>query len=471
MQGVYSDDAVVAQLTDDLTADGVRLFSFFRMDADDTEHVRAQLEQMALPHSARVLDVGCGVGEFARIAATLRDDLDFTLLNVSPAQLARCPDGFEKITADFHNIPAQDGAFDAVLLDYAIGHGALLLLMQELARVVKHGGIVFMHDLFARNNEDATEFSAVLGYAAYSVAEVMDAADAAGLVMLGAWEDRCSAPLPDDVTRPVRHTLEAMQPMALRFVKAGRPLAAALNHHERIALQYSGGKDSTAVLYLLRPWWDRLTVYWTNTGDPVPETLEVIDEVRAEVAHFVEITGDVKAWRAANGTPSDIVTFRGHAIGNFLGFGDLRLSNRFDCCWANLMLPMVQRMQADGVTLIVRGTKDADMPAQPVNSGDIHDGFEILYPVQDWSDEEVFDFLAQEGAPVADYYAFGAPTAPECLGCTAWWDDRKAAFMAARHPEQYAQYRDTLKRIKSGALASLACLEREIGEGEDHGGA
>lgn len=465
MHGLYANDSMVAAHTDELTAAGVRLFSFFRMHADDTEHVRQQLEQMNLIHGARILDVGCGVGEFARIATTIRPDIEFVLLNVSPSQLARCPDEFQKIAADFHDIPADGGTFDAVLLDYAIGHGALISLLVELARVLKHGGVLFVHDLFADDAEQAVEFTELLGYTAYGIDEVVTVANAAGLILLNAWEDRCSAAIPDHITKPVRHTLGAMTPASLRFVKAGRPLADALNQHDNIALQYSGGKDSTAVLYLLRPWWDKLTVYWMNTGDPIAETLDVIEQVRAEVARFVEIKGDVKAWREANGTPSDLVSFRGHWIGNLLGFGDFKVSSRFDCCWANLMQPMYQRMREDGVTLILRGTKDADMPTQPVDSGSVIDGIEIVYPVQDWTDAEVFAFLRQEGAPVADYYAFGAPTAPECLGCTAWWDDKKAAFLAARYPKQYAHYRNTLERIRDMARASLECLEQEIGAG------
>lgn len=469
MSGFYENDAAVAQVTGQLTADGVRLLSFFRMAEDDVEHVRQQLEQMNLPRGASVLDAGCGVGEFARLASAIRPDLRFTLLNVSDAQLALCPDGHTKIRADFHSIPVESGGFDAVLLDYAIGHGELGPLLVELSRVLKHGGMLFIHDLFrGDDSEQADAFSKALNYASYTVSDAVLAADAAGLVLNQAWEDRCSAPLPEHVVGPYRTMLGGMDPASLRFLKSGRSVADAMNAHDTIAMQYSGGKDSTAVLYLLRPWWDKMTVYWTNTGDPVPETLAIIEQVRAQVARFVEVTADVKAWRETNGTPSDIVTFRHHTIGNLLGFGDLRLSSRFDCCWNNLMLPMYQRMQADGVTLIVRGTKDVDMPTQPLASGGVYDGFEVLYPVQDWTDAEVFGFLEQEGAPVAEYYAYGAPTAPECLGCTAWWDDKKAAFMADRYPEQYARYRKTLERIKAAVLASLACLDSEI-EGVNHG--
>lgn len=39
-----------------------------------------------------------------------------------------------------------------------------------------------------------------------------------------------------------------------------------IDRHERVVLFFSGGKDSLTCLLLLRPYWDRLTVCWINTG-------------------------------------------------------------------------------------------------------------------------------------------------------------------------------------------------------------
>lgn len=84
-------------------------------------------------------------------------------------------------------------------------------------------------------------------------------------------------------------------------------LLATLARHDRIALQLSGGRDSIACLYLMRPWLDRITVYWLNTGAAFPETLAVIEQMRAWVPHFVEIDGDQPGHVARHGIPSDLV--------------------------------------------------------------------------------------------------------------------------------------------------------------------
>ena len=75
----YRDDSIVAAQTAALIARGERIFQVFRFSDDDLAHCRALLHLADLPHRARVLDIGCGIGEFALHAQ--RADLFWTLLN------------------------------------------------------------------------------------------------------------------------------------------------------------------------------------------------------------------------------------------------------------------------------------------------------------------------------------------------------------------------------------------------------
>ena len=43
-----------------------------------------------------------------------------------------------------------------------------------------------------------------------------------------------------------------------------------LGSHKHAVLQFSGGKDSTALMYLARPWLDRITVIFGETGATFP---------------------------------------------------------------------------------------------------------------------------------------------------------------------------------------------------------
>jgi len=38
----------------------------------------------------------------------------------------------------------------------------------------------------------------------------------------------------------------------------------------RTILQFSGGQDSIALLYLMEPFWEDLTVVWADAGDASP---------------------------------------------------------------------------------------------------------------------------------------------------------------------------------------------------------
>lgn len=234
-----------------------------------------------------------------------------------------------------------------------------------------------------------------------------------------------------------------------------------LQGYRRPALHFSGGKDSLACLYLLRDHLDLITVYHVNAGDQFPETAAVVDSVRSWIPNFVEVNSGVKLWREQFGYPSDLVPAKAHQIGVSYGMNDFTLTNRFDCCWHNLMRPMHERMIADGVDLVIRGTKLCDTGTVPANGKNEH--YEIFLPINDWSHDQVFDYLESVGAPKNPIYDFfTSMSAPECMGCTAWWDDGKAAYLKARHPELLATYQGNLQTIASTISSHMADLYSEL---------
>lgn len=235
----------------------------------------------------------------------------------------------------------------------------------------------------------------------------------------------------------------------------------------RPALQFSGGKDSLACLYLLRDKWDWLPVYWLNTGDGYPETEAVVRQVQAWIPNFIEVTSDVKAFRAINGNPTDLMPAKSHPIALGYGMSKLPLVSRFDCCWHNRMRPMHQRMLADGVDVVIRGTKKSDtgtIPAEGVVPGL---GYDVLLPIRDWSHDDVFAYLKEVGAPHNAIYDYGSATsAPECMGCTAWWDDGRKDYLKARHPQTYHAYQGHLSDIAKTLQSHLDDLQGQLHQGD-----
>lgn len=240
-------------------------------------------------------------------------------------------------------------------------------------------------------------------------------------------------------------------------------IADTFARHTRIALQFSGGKDSLAVLLLLRPLWDRLTVYWLNSGDAFPETVALMKRIRSMVPSFVEVAGRQPAVHAAMGWPTDVVPAACTSFG-IASDGSSRqpLIDRYTCCIQALMLPLHERMIADGITLVVRGQKNADAVKAPTRSGQVLDGIEYLYPIEGWTDEQVFRFLSVQDALLTPQYGEGMPSSLDCMHCTGWLEHRSTGYLAKHHPEVHREVSRRLKVIRIAIAPVVRALNQTI---------
>ena len=237
-------------------------------------------------------------------------------------------------------------------------------------------------------------------------------------------------------------------------------LLDVLDRHKQVALSFSGGKDSTACAWKLRDRWEGITFYHLDTGDLLPEVVEVVDQVRRLVPHWVTVRSDPAAWMAANGLPSDLVPHSSHPVGQHMAEG-VRLSSRYDCCGANLMAPLFRRIRNDGNTLLIRGTKRADMRRLPMRSGEVLEGVELLLPLLEWSDADVMAYLAFMGAPVSSAYSHFT-NLPECATCPAWWGEGRAAYLRGRHPALFARLQERMHAVMGEVGPVAANLATEL---------
>ena len=228
-----------------------------------------------------------------------------------------------------------------------------------------------------------------------------------------------------------------------------------------IALQFSGGKDSLALVHLLRPHWDRLTLYHVDTGDLLPEVREIVDGVEALVPAFVRIETHAADWHARFGLPSDLVPTTGTPAGLAIGIGSRRIVDRFDCCASNIMAPMHERMAADGIRLVIRGTKRADLPKLPAENGPTGMGYDLWLPLLDWSDDDVFAYLREAGAPICRVYENGVQS-PECATCPAWWSEGRADYLGRHHSDLLAVYQAKLEQVAAEVAPLWVNLQREM---------
>ncbi|AOJ09665.1 phosphoadenosine phosphosulfate reductase family protein [Burkholderia mayonis] len=235
-----------------------------------------------------------------------------------------------------------------------------------------------------------------------------------------------------------------------------------IERHKRIALQFSGGKDSIALLHLMRPYWDRLTVYWLDTGDSFPEAREIVEQVDRMVPRFERIEGRQPSVIAQFGIPSDIVPANATPIGIAAKGGGVLIQDRYSCCMRSLMMPMHEQMKADGITLVIRGQKASDRMRSPIKSGHVEDGIEYLFPLEAWDDSRVFAFLREQGVALPRYYEV-MRASPDCMSCSAYWEDGRAAYLKRHHPEAYEECQRRLNAISDATAEAIAHFNMEIG--------
>jgi phosphoadenosine phosphosulfate reductase len=237
-------------------------------------------------------------------------------------------------------------------------------------------------------------------------------------------------------------------------------IAATFARHHRIGFQFSGGRDSTAALYLLRPLWSRMTVYHLDTGDQFPETRRVVQAVARDVP-IVMIHGDSKAVREQFGLPSDLVPVDSTDLGRACTGEAVRIVSKFECCARSLMLPMHQRMLDDGISLIVRGQRADEFAQAPTRSGDRDEHVELLFPIEDWTAAQVDAYIREHDLPVAPFYAEGMNETPECMGCTGWWRDGRLQYLRRYYPHEYAEVRRTISIVRAAIDRQYATLNDE----------
>lgn len=227
----------------------------------------------------------------------------------------------------------------------------------------------------------------------------------------------------------------------------------------KIALQFSGGKDSLVLLDLMRKHWDKMTVYYCNSGDAFPETKAIIDAVKSIVPHFVEVQGKKKEVEAEHGWSSDLVPASTTPFGCMVEEKKQTLIDRYSCCYLSLMKPLHDRMREDGIKVIIRGQRNSDFPKSPIKDGEVVDGFKIFYPLANYTETDIFEYLEKNDIPIPRFYTEGMTSGGDCMHCTAWVEHGQAKYLNKFHPKEAKIVFDRLKTINSMIKEQYAPLE------------
>ncbi len=237
-------------------------------------------------------------------------------------------------------------------------------------------------------------------------------------------------------------------------------------------LEFSGGKDSLAVLLLLKDQLDDIVVLWADSGDSFPETIAQMERVREMCPHFAVAHGCQPEVIERGGYPVDVLPVRNYAGVQFLAQQYRpKLQGFMECCMNSFLIPMQQKAIELGATTIIRGQKSCDHHKSPLKNGDVVDGIEYLFPIEDWTDEQVMEFVKDSDLLLAHYSE--ANTGLDCMHCTAYLADNqwKLPYLERNHPAAAAEVTRRLKLIQREVLADMRHLDSIISTSEvnNHG--
>ena len=231
-------------------------------------------------------------------------------------------------------------------------------------------------------------------------------------------------------------------------------------NHKKIAFGFSGGKDSIACLILLQEYLHEITVFWLNTGDAFPETMAQIDDVKKLCPNFIEVKSNQPEDIAKNGYPVDVLPIRNHiGVQAATMIKRLPLQSFIACCEKNLMHPLQNAMLEFGATMIIRGQKLVDHHKSPVRSGDVINGVEYFFPIENMTDHDVMN-LVKDSPLLPKHYEF-ANTSLDCMHCTAYMAENtwKLQYLEKNHPITGAEVRKRLIMIRQEIQQDLQYFE------------
>lgn len=171
--------AILDHATDAAVALGGRILQGCRFGATDEEHVGVLLKHMDPGEGWLIADIGCGLGEVARLMKEQRSDLDFILVNDNAKQLDSAPPDFRTVQSDMHAMPIEDGAVDCAMFCFSLCHANFAEALSEAARITRTGGLLFVYDYDRLRGANDLMFSR-LGARALPFHEMTELAERAG---------------------------------------------------------------------------------------------------------------------------------------------------------------------------------------------------------------------------------------------------------------------------------------------------
>lgn len=226
------------------------------------------------------------------------------------------------------------------------------------------------------------------------------------------------------------------------------------------ALAFSGGKDSMACLHLCRETID--FAIFVDTGKTYPETWKMVEYANTIVPVII-VTSNQQEQNDKYGIPADVVPVDHTVVGQAVThIKPIKIQSYLECCFTNISYPLFAKAKELGATSLIYGQRMEEGHRSPAKNGDMVDGIMRLHPIENWSTEQVLDYLSTV-MDVPEHY-FVKHSSLDCYDCAAFKKDSqdRAIYTKERHPEFYRKYQIRMDAVRN-ALRESGYMEIDHG--------
>jgi 3'-phosphoadenosine 5'-phosphosulfate sulfotransferase (PAPS reductase)/FAD synthetase len=247
-------------------------------------------------------------------------------------------------------------------------------------------------------------------------------------------------------------------------------LTAIFDAHPLVVLWFSGGKDSTALLHMCRPWRHQVIVLHS-----VVEPDQEWPGVRAHVERCLDDWGYVRSiyvepyvtfddYVTQYGWQTDMVpTALDGAIQPPSPYmvGDVKFSSWWHCSLVRGLLPLLHATLATRTGVMLTGSRAADGPEFARRAWKTESPELTRYdPLRDWTSDQVYAYIDAHAIPLPPHYHWkrGADfEAADCMGCA--WQPQHWHILKAHYPDEFARRWPIMQPV----FAALKAEHRKFG--------
>ena len=258
----------------------------------------------------------------------------------------------------------------------------------------------------------------------------------------------------------------SFRPHEVGTVPFSRSLEKLLGGHKKVAMYFSAGRDSIALYHVLRPYLDRITVVWMNSGNVFPEIREYAEKIRQQTPDFVEIVGNQPQSVKEHGYPVDVLPIDYTSLGASCTYDKpIKLRSYLDCCYENISLPLYNYIKENEFTLVFRGNRASESHKTPGGTVQQYENTLFVNLIDEWSDEEVVEYLKACGEEITPRLRIGHSSL-DCQNCTAYTlhSKERIKYIKQYHPRVFAEIKPVFLAIDKAVREEMSEIANIVSE-------